>query len=677
MIRAAGILILDKKGLALFLKRGPGGDMPGLWCVPGGRIEDGEEPVDAAVRECFEEAGYEADRKALTLWTRRVSPRETTGATPTPPPTNIVAPPPNIAPLPPPPASGAVVALGDQVDFTTFILKGVDNFVPVLGPVDSPEHVAYAWAPVDQPPEPLHPGVGIALARCSMHETDVAKAMAAGELTSPQVYDNMMLFDLRVTGTGMSFRHKFNEHVWRDEKFYLTQDFLDRCNGLPVILEHPTTSILNSKEFKKRVIGTVVVPYIKGTEVWGVAKIFDASAARMMMEDQLSTSPAVVWRDPDSNSKFEMEDGSKFLIEGKPSLLDHLAICERGVWDKGKDPTGVNTTTTETIDETRGDSDMKLQKIEGETDEGYARRCDEMEKMLATARADAAGGETLDKVLKGIDAVKTALDSASKRLDSIEEERKADKARRDAEEGDEEGKKKADARRRADAFQFSKRKDEDEDDDFEKRHDAEEKDCADAEMEAGEPEPVALDKAKRRRKDAEEEDEKERADASRRRDSRSDSDVVAALRVELDDLKARLPIQMTDDDHSAFAAIQARADSTYMLLGKEASRAMQGESKLAYRRRLLEGLQVHTAYKDVDLGVIAVDSAAFDVIEGQILTQAANMARSPASVPEGELRQVVRQSNGHTITDFLGDPKAWMSANQPVGQAVTAFPPRK
>jgi hypothetical protein len=36
-----------------------------------------------------------------------------------------------------------------------------------------------------------------------------------------------------------------------------------------------------------------------------------------------------------------LEDGSVLLIEGKPSLLDHVAICELGVWDKGKDPEGI------------------------------------------------------------------------------------------------------------------------------------------------------------------------------------------------------------------------------------------------------------------------------------------------------------------------------------------------
>jgi hypothetical protein len=36
-----------------------------------------------------------------------------------------------------------------------------------------------------------------------------------------------------------------------------------------------------------------------------------------------------------------MEDGSSLLVEGNPSFVDHLAICEKGVWDKGGDASGI------------------------------------------------------------------------------------------------------------------------------------------------------------------------------------------------------------------------------------------------------------------------------------------------------------------------------------------------
>ena len=41
----------------LFLKRAEGRPEPKTWCIPGGKLERGENPLDAVVRELQEEAG--------------------------------------------------------------------------------------------------------------------------------------------------------------------------------------------------------------------------------------------------------------------------------------------------------------------------------------------------------------------------------------------------------------------------------------------------------------------------------------------------------------------------------------------------------------------------------------------------------------------------------------------
>lgn len=303
MIKAAGILLLSASGQALFLKRSAAGDHAGEWCLPGGKIEGDETPEDAARREFAEETGTPY-KGALQPFARRVR---------------------------------ADVPGSEPVDFTTFLGRTRDAFLP---DVDA-EHSAWAWADPKAPPEPLHPGVRVALARLSMDELGVARAMAAGDLASPQKYENVWLFALRITGTGTAYRKKLDEYVYRPPENYLNQEFLDRCNGLAVIFEHPPKSVLTSKEFGDRVIGSVMLPYVQGDEVWGIAKVYDEPAARVMQAEQLSTSPAVVFRDPGVNNQVELENGSKLLIEGKPSLLDHLAVVSLGVWDKGSGPTGV------------------------------------------------------------------------------------------------------------------------------------------------------------------------------------------------------------------------------------------------------------------------------------------------------------------------------------------------
>ena len=180
------------------------------------------------------------------------------------------------------------------------------------------------------------------LAKLRWNELDIARAIRDGQLTSPQFYENVALFAMRITGTGTAFRQGKDEFVYRPPEIYLNDEFLARCNGLAVIMEHPLGSKLTSTDFQERVVGSILLPYLKGDEVWGVGKIYDDATMRMMADNQLSTSPAVVF-DTSRPQDIRTVNGQKLFIENNPSLLDHLAICEVGVWDKGEKPSGVTT----------------------------------------------------------------------------------------------------------------------------------------------------------------------------------------------------------------------------------------------------------------------------------------------------------------------------------------------
>lgn len=396
MIKAAGILFLTDAGEALFLKRGNGSDHPGEWCFPGGQLEGDETAEQAAEREAIEELGSLPDGKRVLL-TRRI----------------------------------AADNLADpiEVDYTTFLQRVGNRFDPQV----NGEHTGFAWARPDEPPEPLHPGCRIAVQRLKMNELGVAQAMAAGELVSPQRYENMTLFALRITGTDTAYRRSLDEFAYRRPENYLTPEFLQRCQGLPVIWEHPEKSLLDSKEYSRRAIGAIMLPYFQGNEVWGIARIQDDEAAREMTDTQLSTSPAVHFEDPTVNRKVALEDGATLLIEGDPSLIDHLAICPQGVWDKGGSPAGVRS-------ETRKDS------IVAEEDDKKARE--------DSAKADAA---RMDAVLSGITSLTDSMAGLARRMDSFEEKEKAkadaeEKAKCDAEE--------ASAKEKADADEKEKEEDE-------------------------------------------------------------------------------------------------------------------------------------------------------------------------------------------------------------------------
>lgn len=57
--RAAGVVILnEQRELLLVREKGSAGQQKaGLWHIPSGTVEDGENPQDAAIREVFEETG--------------------------------------------------------------------------------------------------------------------------------------------------------------------------------------------------------------------------------------------------------------------------------------------------------------------------------------------------------------------------------------------------------------------------------------------------------------------------------------------------------------------------------------------------------------------------------------------------------------------------------------------
>jgi 8-oxo-dGTP diphosphatase len=57
-----GVFIFDEKQRVLLVKQNYGNK---LWAVPGGAIDPGETPQDAALRELREETGLEAELRAL------------------------------------------------------------------------------------------------------------------------------------------------------------------------------------------------------------------------------------------------------------------------------------------------------------------------------------------------------------------------------------------------------------------------------------------------------------------------------------------------------------------------------------------------------------------------------------------------------------------------------------
>lgn len=422
-------------------------------------------------------------------------------------------------------------------------------------------------------------------------EFELAENIRDGTIPSPMKFSSMWLVNLRITGTGLAYRAGIDEHVWRDPEIYLNDEFLKRCNGLPVIMNHTDDGRLTEKDFKEKVVGSVMLPYIKGNEVWAVVRIYYEDAVDKILTGKVSTSPSVIFDDESGNIELKIDD-STMLIEGKPFLIDHIALVTAdrgslGVWDIDKIPAGIEITNT-------GKLDMNEE---------------EMKALLA-----GMFGEVTKTINTKFDALTTRMDSmessAQQRIEAEEKEKvRAEKARADA--AAEEEKAKADA-----AEEEAKNKE------------AEEKAKADA-MEA--------------------EEEKAKADAAEQ-----EKNVMA--------------------DEADLTAAQVKADSAYTACGKKAPSPFSGENSLAYRKRVLAGLQKYSEqHKDLNIKVIA-DAAVLSMVEKEIFADAqASIAREIANKP-GQLIQTVRHDDaGRPIKEYKGDMDVWLNSVKYPGQKLVRF----
>ena len=176
-------------------------------------------------------------------------------------------------------------------------------------------------------------------------DADVIDALSAG-LEGPVAFLGSTFFVMRISGTGCAWRAAKGEFAFRDPRLWLTDDMAGRWAGAPCLVLHPASGVVDGESLASQIVGTVVRAFIRDAELMGVVRVIDADAATSLIKFGADTSPSVVFEETDAEP-IELSDGSRVLIEGNPKLIDHLAIVERGVWSKGTDARGVETTKVE------------------------------------------------------------------------------------------------------------------------------------------------------------------------------------------------------------------------------------------------------------------------------------------------------------------------------------------
>lgn len=558
---AAGILHHDGKGRVLLIKRATtSSNRAGFWAFPGGHIEYGESPFHAASRETWEEVG-----------------RHTISALP----------------------------LGrfdsDGIGFHAFVAQD-EPFEPHI----NDESEAVGWFDVKKLPTPMIPScldiMRLVFPEISdLNEMDVMKEIRDGVRPSPTKWGNVWLFAIRVTGTGLAERPALNEIAHKSPADYLSNDFLERCNGLPVILQHPKDLLLDSQTFKDQVIGTSCLPYVQGDEVWTIARIYDDAAAKLMQEHQLSTSPAV------TISQSAVKQGD-VLIEGRPSYIDHIAICIDGVWDQGE-PDGVRVDSKPEVQDMDGMHEV-MARMDAKFDELHNR----MDKLEASHvgegyKADACDGESLSPEEEH-EVKEEVKEELGKTEHVVKDDSSCDSSVN-----------KADA-------------------------ESTEKEDEHAE-EAGE----------KVTKDIEHDDKKDRDDSAR-----ADSKRIADLEAEILALKAKTADRSVDE-REELARAQSRADSVAMALGETQGIApLMGEGLFSYRKRIASRFaKFSDRFKGVDVAGIG-DAALFSPVEDSIYADAMSYAKAPP-IAEGQVHLIeARDEAGRMVRtpSANSDPNAWM-----------------
>ena len=256
---------------------------------------------------------------------------------------------------------------------------------------------------------------------------EMIQGLINNTLKSPQIYEESFYIKLRITGIGITERYKEDENgdvildeenkpvtykINRLEDDFLSDKFLKSCIGIPVLIEHPESKLLNGENYKSHVVGTIVVAYIKKEvkEVWGIARIYDPEVLKLINEGLKSTSPAI--------KTSNIENGSE-IVQEKFEYIDHLALVVDGYWDNYSEKAIQIDSLKRIVPNSNENIKTKEDKMPEELEE-------KKEEIKEEVKKDESMEEVENKETEKINSIESKLDQLISMLSSKNESVKED-----------------------------------------------------------------------------------------------------------------------------------------------------------------------------------------------------------------------------------------------------------
>jgi hypothetical protein len=159
-----------------------------------------------------------------------------------------------------------------------------------------------------------------------MTERAVIRSMVEGILEGPQTYAGVWFAPLTISVVGVRWNSDAGYYEFRDPAEWLGDRMQARVIGLPLI-GGAIDGSLNSFEFNKRALGTIVASYVKDNTLMAIVRVCNDHALRIILSGAFDTRIAAVFDDEAASVDV---GGGRMCVEPPPRFLSHLSLVPEG-----------------------------------------------------------------------------------------------------------------------------------------------------------------------------------------------------------------------------------------------------------------------------------------------------------------------------------------------------------